>query len=236
MITVSNVSKSFGTIQALNQVTVQMKEGNIYGLVGTNGSGKSTLLRVLAGILRQEEGEVRIDNLNVFENPEAKSLLCFLPDTPYYFANARVRDMMSYYQIVYPGFRADHFRELLDRFDLDPGRKLSTFSKGMKKQVSVLLGICAGTRYLLCDETFDGLDPVVREAVKRVFIDEIMERQFTPVIASHNLREMEDLCDHIGLLHRGGIVFSRDLEEMKTDIHRIQYVIMDPVMENRLLG
>lgn len=236
MIEMSGVSKSFGRIRALNSVTASIREGSVYGIVGTNGAGKSTLLRVLAGILQADAGTVRIDEMEVYENPKAKERICFIPDTPCYFSNARVKDMEEYYRIIYPGFRHDRFQDFCSKFDLDRNRKLSTFSKGMKKQVSVLLGICANTRYLLCDETFDGLDPVVRQAVKSIFIDEIMSRQFTPVIASHNLREMEDICDHVGLLHKGGILFSRDLEEMKTDIHKIQYVIMDPVMENRLLG
>lgn len=236
MIEISSVSKEFGQIKALNSITAAIREGSVYGIVGTNGAGKSTLLRVIAGILKADTGSVQIDGLEVFENPQAKKKLCFIPDTPYYFANARIKDMMEYYAIIYPEFRRDRFQELCSKFDLDLNRKLATFSKGMKKQVFVLLGICANTRYLLCDETFDGLDPVVRQAVKSIFIDEIMSREFTPIIASHNLREMEDICDHVGLLHKGGILFSRDLEEMKTDIHKVQYVIMDPAMENRLLG
>lgn len=236
MIEINAVSKSFDDIKALNQVTASIREGSVYGIVGTNGAGKSTLLRIIAGILQADEGHVKIDGLEVFENPKAKKKLCFIPDTPYYFTNARVKDMMKYYAIIYPGFCKDRFKDLCSKFNLDMNRKLSTFSKGMKKQVSVLLGICTGTRYLLCDETFDGLDPVVRQAVKSIFIEEIMKREFTPVIASHNLRELEDICDHVGLLHKGGILFSKELEEMKTDIHKIQYVIMEPALESRLLG
>lgn len=236
MIEISQVSKNFESIKALNQVTASIKEGSVYGIVGTNGAGKSTLLRVMAGIIKADEGMVSVDGMEVFENVKAKERICFVPDTPYYFANARIKDMMEYYCIMYPEFRRDKFRNYCQKFDLNLNRKLSTFSKGMKKQVSVLLGICANTRYLFCDETFDGLDPVVRQAVKSIFIDEIMNREFTPVIASHNLREMEDLCDHVGLLHKGGILFSKDLDEMKTDIHKVQYVIMEPAMEERLIG
>lgn len=236
MIEISQVSKNFESIKALNQVTASIKEGSVYGIVGTNGAGKSTLLRVMAGIIKADEGMVSVDGMEVFENVKAKERICFIPDTPYYFANARIKDMMEYYCIMYPEFRRDKFRNYCQKFDLNLNRKLSTFSKGMKKQVSVLLGICANTRYLFCDETFDGLDPVVRQAVKSIFIDEIMNREFTPVIASHNLREMEDLCDHVGLLHKGGILFSKDLDEMKTDIHKVQYVIMEPAMEERLIG
>ncbi len=235
MIEVENISKSFGDIRALNGVSTRIKEGGVYGIVGTNGAGKSTLLRVLAGVLRQDEGTAQIDGMDVFEHTAAKAQLCFIPDAPYYFANARVRDMAHFYGIVYPSFDRPRFSDLCKKFGLDESRKLATFSKGMKKQVFVLLGLCAGTKYLLCDETFDGLDPVVRQAVKSLFIDEVMRRAFTPVIASHNLRELEDICDHVGLLHQGGILFSRDLEELKTDIHKVQYVILDAEQNDCLL-
>ncbi len=235
MIKIENLSKQFDKIRALDHVTAQIAEGSVYGVVGTNGAGKSTLMRILAGVLRPDEGSVQIDGMEIFENTEIKRRICFIPDTPYYFSNARVKDMMGCYSIVYPGFDRERFTELCGKFELDQSRKLSTFSKGMRRQVFVLLGVCAGTKYLLCDETFDGLDPVVRQAVKSIFIDEVMRRDFTPIIASHNLRELEDICDHVGLLHRGGILFSKDLEEMKTDIHKVQYV-MEPAAEQRLLG
>lgn len=144
--------------------------------------------------------------------------------------------MRDYYRVVYPKFDAERFDDLLGKFDLDPKRKLSTFSKGMKKQVSVLLGICANTDYLLCDETFDGLDPVMRQTVKSLFAAEILNRKFTPVIASHSLREIEDICDFVGLLHKGGILFAKDLDEMKLGIHKIQCVIPDEIEEAALLA
>lgn len=235
MIEIRQISKRFDKIDALKDVSFSIEEGSVYGIVGTNGAGKSTMLRVMAGILQADEGQVLIDETDVFENPEAKSKIAFLPDSAYFFPNARIKDMMEYYAVIYPRFEKERFVQFCKNFDLDMNRKLMTFSKGMKKQVSVLLGVCANTKYMFCDETFDGLDPVVRQAVKSIFIDEIMNRQFTPVIASHNLREMEDICDQVGLLHKGGILFSRDLADMKTDIHKIQYVIMDPKMEERLI-
>lgn len=234
MIEIKGVSKSFDNIKALDNVTAVIREGSVYGIVGTNGAGKSTLLRVLAGILKPDAGAAKADDMDIYENSLAKQRICYIPDTPYFFTNARTKDMMQYYQILYPEFQTKRFLELCGKFNLDVNRKLSTFSKGMKKQISVLLGICAGTKYMLCDETFDGLDPVVRQAVKSIFIDEVLKREFTPIIASHNLRELENICDHVGLLHKGGILFSRDLEEMKTDIHKIQYVITNPAQEQRL--
>ncbi|MCD8103467.1 MAG: ABC transporter ATP-binding protein [Lachnospiraceae bacterium] len=236
MIQIEQVTKRFGDIVALNDVDAQIGENCIFGLVGTNGAGKSTLLRVIAGVLKPEEGQVRIDELPVWENPLAKRRICFIPDVAMFFPNATADAMRDYYKIIYPKFDGGRFDDLLEKFDLDPKRKLSTFSKGMKKQVSVLLGICANTDYLLCDETFDGLDPVMRQAVKSLFASELLSRKFTPVIASHSLREIEDICDFVGLLHKGGILFAKDLDEMKLGIHKIQCVIPDAADEEALLS
>jgi len=207
----------------------------VFGLVGTNGAGKSTLLRILAGVLKADAGAVLIDGEPVYENEEIKKKVFFIPDEQYYFANESAKGMMEYYAMIYKDFDGEKFATSIRRFGMDMDRKLSTFSKGMKRQVSVLLGICANTKYLLCDETFDGLDPVMRQAVKGILADEIMNRDFTPIIASHNLRELEDICDHVGLLHKGGILFSRDLEDMKCNIHKIQCVFKEQDTELELL-
>ena len=156
-----------------------------------------------------------------------KSRVFFISDDQYYLPNSTPKEMMEYYRIFYTCFNEERFSELMEKFGLEKERKISTFSKGMKKQLSVILGICANTKYLLCDETFDGLDPVMRQAVKSIFAMEIMNREFTPVIASHNLRELEDICDHVGLLHKGGILFSKDMEEMKETIHKVQCVVSE---------
>lgn len=236
MIRVENVTKKFDSILALDQVSAQINENCIFGLVGTNGAGKSTLLRVASGVLKPEKGRVMVDEQEVWENPQAKEKICFLADTAWFFPNATANMMRDYYRVVYPKFDTARFDDLLKKFDLDPKRKLATFSKGMKKQVSVLLGVCAGTEYLFCDETFDGLDPVMRQTVKSLFAAEIMSRKFTPVIASHSLREIEDICDHVGLLHKGGILFAKDLDEMKLGIHKIQCVIPEAYLEEELLA
>lgn len=142
--------------------------------------------------------------------------------------------MLRLYQACYPGFQAEKWHEMLKKFGLDEKRKVNTFSKGMKKQLSVICGICANTKYLLCDETFDGLDPVMRQAVKAIFVKEMDERELTPVIASHNLRELEDICEYVGLLHQGGILLEKDIDDMKLNIHKLQCVIKETDMLERL--
>lgn len=236
MIEITGVNKSFGEIKALDDITAVIQEGSIFGLVGTNGAGKSTLLRVMSGVLKADGGMVLVDGENVYENPSAKSKIFFLPDTAYFFQNATAKTMAEYYAVVYPKFDMERFKEMTAGFGLEFNRKLATFSKGMKRQISVLLGICTGTKYLFCDESFDGLDPVVRQAVKSIFAAEIVNRDFTPVIASHNLRELEDICDHVGLLHKGGILLSRDLEEMKYHIHKVQCVFQNGQDEEEILS
>ena len=236
MIEITGVNKSFGDQKALDHIVATIQEGSIFGLIGTNGAGKSTLLRVMSGVLKADAGMVLVDGEDVYENPSAKSKIFFLPDTAYYFQNATAKTMAEYYKVIYPDFDMARFREMTAGFGLEFNRKLATFSKGMKRQVSILLGICSGTKYLFCDESFDGLDPVVRQAVKSIFASEIMNREFTPIIASHNLRELEDICDHVGLLHKGGILLSRDLEDMKYHIHKVQCVFKNVEDEEEILG
>ena len=224
MIKTTELCKSFDDIQALNNMTLNIKEGQVFGLVGTNGAGKSTLLRLIAGVFKPESGRVTVDEEDVYDNPEIKSRIFFIADEPYFFPNAGAAEMRNYYSSVYPRFDTARFDRLLNEFGLDPKRAVSKYSKGMKKQLAVICGICAGTEYLLCDETFDGLDPMMRQAVKSLFANDIYERGLTPVIASHNLRELEDICEHVGLLHKGGLLLSEDLESMKLGIRKLQCV------------
>lgn len=228
MIEAKGISKSFGGIKAVDCLSATIQEGSVFGLIGTNGAGKSTFMRMACGVLKPDEGEMLVDGKPVYENPEMKSRIFYISDEQYFFANANPLDMKHYYETIYPDFDGMRFLELLKKFELSGNRKINTFSKGMKKQLSVILGVSANTKYLFCDETFDGLDPVMRQAVKSIFIKEIEERGMTPVIASHNLRELEDICDHVGLLHKGGILLSRDLEDMKLNIHKLQCVFQKP--------
>ena len=234
MIDIKRCGKAFGAVQAVHQVSLDICEREVFGLVGSNGAGKSTLLRMVAGILRPDEGEIMVDTLPVFENEEAKEKLFYIPDDSYFPTNYTAEDMGRFYRNYYPGFDSHRFYKMMEEFHLERKRKIHTFSKGMKKLLMVVMGVASGTKYLLCDETFDGLDPVMRQAVKSLFVSEIMNREFTPVIASHNLRELEDICDHVGLLHKGGILLSKELEDMKFHIHKVQCVLPDKGKEKEL--
>ncbi|MBQ5916189.1 MAG: ABC transporter ATP-binding protein [Lachnospiraceae bacterium] len=225
MIEAKNLTKRFDNIVAVDHVNATIRDGYVFGLIGTNGAGKSTFLRMASGILKPDEGTIQIDGEDVFENPKVKSRFYYISDEQYFFPNATPKEMIVYNKAIYPAFDEGRCFELLTSFNLDPKRKISTFSKGMKKQLSVILGICANTDYIFCDETFDGLDPVMRQAVKSLFANDMAERNLTPIIASHNLRELEDICDHVGLLHKGGILLSKDLDDMKLNIHKVQCVL-----------
>ena len=228
MIEIQNITKRFEELTALENVSATIEEGQVFGIIGTNGAGKSTLMRTICGIYAPEEGRVLIDGEPIYENPRMKSKVFYVSDDQYFFTGGTSMDMLRFYRTIYPGFDSDRFFKLMEALRLDPKRKINTLSKGMRKQLSVMLGISSGVKYLLCDETFDGLDPVIRQAVKGLFIKEIAERGLTPVIASHNLRELEDICDHVGLLHDGGILFSKDLESMKLGIFKLQCVLTSP--------
>ena len=175
MIEVKDLSKTFQDIRALDSVTATIQDGHIFGLVGSNGAGKSTFLRIISGVMKPDTGVVNIDGLPVYENPDVKRKVCFLADTGYFFPNATPRSMRDYYAEMYPDFDKEMFDDLAKKFQMNLDRKIHTFSKGMKKQLSVLLGSYARMRYLLCDETFDGLDPVMRNVVKSLFAVEVMD-------------------------------------------------------------
>ena len=225
MIQAVQLTKRFEDILAVDHIDAVIQEGSVFGLIGTNGAGKSTFLRLASGILKPDEGQITLDGQEIYENTEAKKKFFYISDEMYFFSNASPLDMMTYYSRVYDRFDKERFHRLMKSFCLDEKRRIHTFSKGMKKQVSVICGICANTEYLFCDETFDGLDPVMRQAVKSIIAADMEDRKLTPIIASHNLRELEDICDHVGLLHKGGILLSRDLDDMKLNIHKIQCVL-----------
>jgi len=229
MIQITNVVKKYDDFLAVDHVNLNIKEGTVFGLIGTNGAGKSTMLRMMAGVFKPDEGIVTIDDMPIFDNPLAKSLVYFIADEPYFFNNSCPKNIEKYLRDTYVNFNQEEFDKYLYSFGLDKTRKISTYSKGMKKQLAIICGIAAGTKYLFCDETFDGLDPVMRQTVKSLMAQKMDERGLTPIIASHNLRELEDLCDHIGLLHKGGVLLSKELEDMKLNIQKVQCVLSEGV-------
>ena len=227
-ISVKGLSKQFDKIQALNQVTTTIQKGSIFGLIGSNGAGKSTFLRLLAGIYRPDTGQIVIDGQPIYENEALKQKIFYISDDQFSFSNSNMEEMANYFAAMYQRFSYEKFRELTGLFRLDSKRKLNTFSKGMQKQAHIILALSCQPDYLFCDETFDGLDPVMRQAVKRLLADAVAEHQMTPIIASHNLRELEDICDHIGLLHQGGVIFERELDYLQSNIHKVQCAFTDP--------
>ena len=234
MIKIESVTKNFGDVCSLDQVTLRIPDGSILGLIGSNGSGKSTLLRAMSGIFAADKGCILYDGFNIWENTEQKAKLVYLSDEPYFLPHSSIEDMRNLFSSLYPTFDNEKFDKLLNLFGLPLRRKINTFSKGMQKQTSVLLGLSVCPKYLFCDETFDGLDPVMRHLVKRILMEDIAEQGTTVVIASHNLRELEDICDHIALLHKGKLLFQNDLDDMKLSIQKIQAVFTGEAAEEKL--
>ena len=222
VISIQSVAKTFGDVQSLDKVTARIGEGSIFGLIGSNGSGKSTLLRVMAGILRPDTGEVKYDGVPVWDRPDVKKRIFYISDDQFFLPGSDILENAKFLSSLYPNYDVEEALRLARAFNLPEKRKIQSFSKGMQKRTAILLGLAAKPDWLFCDESFDGLDPVMREIVKKLFAREVAERKMTAVIASHSLRELEDICDHIGLLHKGGILFESDIDELKSQLHTVQ--------------
>ena len=236
MITSTNAVKKFENFRAIDNLTCTIPDGCIYGMVGSNGAGKSTFLRMIAGVYKPDKGCVSIDGEPVWENPAAKSQLAFIPDDVYYLANSSMDRMASLYSAVYPNFDYDTYRYLTSTFNLDPKKNLNSFSKGMRRQASTILALSAKTKYIFFDETFDGLDPVMRNLVKKLICNDVVERKATAIITSHSLRELEDTCDQLALLHKGGLVLESDIENLKTKQFKIQIAFSEEYDRNKFDG
>jgi ABC-2 type transport system ATP-binding protein len=225
MIEAKDLTKKFDTATALDGISFSINSGSLFGLVGSNGAGKSTFLRTLAGIYAPDGGEVLVDGIAPFENSEVKSKLFFISDYPYFIPQATVNDMADFYARIYPNWSRKRFEELCTLFPISAKDKIVNMSKGMQRQAALICALATQPSYLLLDEIFDGLDPVMRQLLKRIVSREVAEHGMTVVIASHNLRELEDFCDHIGLFHKGGVIFERDLDELKLGINKVQAVL-----------
>lgn len=222
MIKARKLTKRFGEVEALVNLNCNIPQGCIYGLVGANGSGKSTFLRLCNGIYQPDEGNISINGGEVFDNPSVKEHCVFVPDDLYFLPQSNLNRMMQLYESMYPFFSKARYKELCAAFKLSATRPLNTFSKGMRRQAATILALSAMTDYVFFDETFDGLDPVMRNLVKGMLYDDVLERGCTAVVTSHSLRELEDTCDQLSLLYDGGIVFESDVQNLKTTLFKVQ--------------
>ena len=227
MIEVRNVIKEFDGFRALDDMSMTVPTGAVYGLVGPNGAGKSTIIRHLTGIYRQDAGEITIDGAPVFENPEVKSRIAYIPDDIFYYANASIREMMDFYRSIYPHFDAERFKKLADVFGLDPKRQMRRLSKGMQKQAAFWIAVSLRPEILILDEPVDGLDPVMRRRIWSIIMADVAENGTTVLVSSHNLRELEDVCDSVGIMNKGKIMIERSLNELQENIVKIQLALPD---------
>jgi ABC-2 type transport system ATP-binding protein len=227
MIEASKVTKKYGDFTALNELSCSIPGGCIYGLVGSNGAGKSTLLRLINGIYRTDGGSLTFDGKPVYNNPEVKERFVFVPDELWFLPQSNMKRMALFHAANYRNFDFKRFDDLVATFRLSADANLNTFSKGMRRQAALILALSTKSEYLFMDETFDGLDPVMRNLVKRVLYADIEDRHATAVITSHSLRELEDTCDQLALLHKGGILFESDVQNLKTSMYKVQVAFAD---------
>ncbi len=222
MIKVSCAQKSFGGFKALDSLTLHVPKGSVYGLVGPNGAGKTTIIRAMAGVYSLDSGAVLIDGKNPFENREVKDKSLYISDDPYFFSGFTIKDAANMYASFYRGWSWERFNKLKDVFKIDVRRRPSKLSKGMKKQVAFWLALSANPQVLLLDEPLDGLDPVMRRGVWSLIMQDVSEKNLTVLISSHNLRELEDVCDHVGIMSGGKIYLEKSLDDVKGSIHKLQ--------------
>ena len=227
MIEVRELYKSFDGFMALNGLNINVPRGAVYGLVGPNGAGKSTLIRHLAGIYRQDSGEVLIEGEPVFENTGLKNRIAYIPDEIFYYSQANIKDMMHFYRSIYKNFSTERFEKLGEAFRIDPKIPMRKLSKGMQKQVAFWLALSCCPDYIILDEPVDGLDPVMRRQVWSLLLGDVAERGVTVLVSSHNLRELEDVCDHVGIVDHGKLLLERSLSQLQDNMVKIQLALPD---------
>ena len=227
MIEVKGVTKSFGDFKALDRLSLTVPTGAVYGLVGPNGSGKSTIIRHIMGIYRPDFGDILVDGAPVYENAEVKARMAYIPDEIFYFAQAGLRDMRDFYRGIYPSFDLSRYEKLREVFPLDEKMPIRRMSKGMQKQAAFWLALCVRPDILVLDEPVDGLDPVMRRQVWSLLMADAAERGITVLVSSHNLRELEDVCDHVGILDHGRLLLERSLSELQENIVKVQMALKE---------
>ena len=224
MIDIQNISKGYEGTQALSSLSLHVPRGAVYGLVGPNGAGKSTLLLCLSGVSQPDSGVILVDGQPVYENPGLKARIAYIPDDLYYFTSASLMDMKRFYQGFFPTFDEELFKKLADIFPIDPKKSIRHLSKGMQKQAAFWLNLSLQPDLFLLDEPVDGLDPVMRRQLWSLIMGEVERRQVTVVISSHNLRELEDVCDHVGVIDHGKMLLERALSQLQEDFVKVQIV------------
>ena len=222
LITASDIIKNFGDFRALDGLSVNIEKGSVYGLVGPNGAGKTTFIKTLMGILRADSGEVLFDGQKIYENEEIKRRIVYISDDLFFYPAYTVEKTAKMYSEIYPDFDEELFKKLGEIFRIDPKRKVIRLSKGMQKQVAFWIGISCRPDFLVLDEPIDGLDPVMRRNTWKIVLSEVASRGLTVLISSHNLRELEDVCDHVGIVHNGKTVIEKSLDDVKGNIHKLQ--------------
>ncbi len=224
MIRMNDLTKYFDGVCAVSHISLEIPDGMMFGLLGTNGAGKTTVLRMLAGIIEADAGEIRFDGEEDSFSPSSREALFYLPDDPYFFPNASMDVMIDFFKKQYPGMDKDSAIYMAESLNLDASLPLRTFSKGMKRQAFLIMALCSGTKFLLCDEVFDGLDPIAAEMMKNLFRKEMKARDFTVVAASHKLGDLEDICGNIAILHKGGVVTAGDFRKRAEHVSKFQCV------------
>ena len=225
MLEVRNVTKTFGGFKALDGLNMTVEKGSVYGLVGPNGAGKSTIIRHITGVYRPDCGEITMDGQPIYENPEMKKRIASIPDDFYYFMSATTKDMMKFYKGIYPNFDTVRYNTLREAFEeVDENRPIRRLSKGMQKQAAFWLALCCNPDLLVLDEPVDGLDPVKRRQVWSLLMGDVAQRGTTVLVSSHNLRELEDVCDHVGILSHGKVLLERSLCDLQENLVKLQVV------------
>ena len=228
MIEIKNLSKSFdGKNYVLENLNCKIKDNAIYGLVGANGAGKSTLLRLINSIYIPNNGNILIDNEEAYDNEALKQKMVFVPDDLYFYPSYSLMDMAEFYKAMYRDFDMNYVINTANTLKLNPNAKISSFSKGMKRQCALICALATNAKYIFLDETFDGLDPVVRKYFKKLLSDAMSKKDTTIIMTSHNLRELEDICDNLGLLYKGNILFESDIDTLKTNMFKVQISLKD---------
>lgn len=234
MISIEKATKKFENFTALSEISCEIQQAGVFGLVGSNGAGKSTLVRLIAGVYRPDGGTVKLDGEDIYENFAAKSRIAYVSDELYFLPGANLARMSKMYETVRPGFDSDKLLEYAKMLDLSMKNPISQFSKGMKRQAATILALASKPDVMLFDETFDGLDPVMRSVVKRLVSEDVMDRGAAAVITSHSLRELEDTCDQLALLHKGGIVLQSEVSQLKTSLFKVQIAFSRDFTEEEL--